>query len=78
MEEEIMIVAGIDIGSTTGKAVLMIDDKIILGKIITVTTKPSITASMAIDEAIKNAGLSGIKDIEYLSLIHISEPTRPY
>jgi predicted CoA-substrate-specific enzyme activase len=66
MEEEIMIVAGIDIGSTTGKAVVMIDDKIILGKIITVTTKPSITASMAIDEAIKNAGLSGIKDIEYI------------
>ena len=61
-----MIVAGIDIGSTTGKAVVMIDDKIILGNIITVTTKPSITASMAIDEAIKNAGLSGIKDIEYV------------
>ena len=61
-----MIVAGIDIGSTTGKAVVMIDDKVILGKIITVTTKPSITASMAIDEAIKNAGLSGIKDIEYI------------
>jgi len=61
-----VIVAGIDIGSTTGKAVVMIDDKIILGKIITVTTKPSVTAAMAMDEAIKNAGLSGIKDIEYV------------
>lgn len=61
-----MIVGGIDIGSTTGKAVVMIDDTIVLGAIITVTTKPAITASMAMDAAIENAGLSGIKDLEYI------------
>ncbi|MEI6530520.1 MAG: acyl-CoA dehydratase activase [bacterium] len=61
-----MITAGIDIGSTTGKAVVMMDDKIILGTIIAVTTKPAITASMAMDAAIKNAGLSGIKDLAYI------------
>ena len=61
-----MIVAGIDIGSTTGKAVVIMDDKIILGTIIPVTTKPEVTATMTIDSVIKNAGLSGIKDLEYV------------
>ncbi|MDD4603983.1 MAG: acyl-CoA dehydratase activase [Bacteroidales bacterium] len=61
-----MITAGIDIGSTTGKAVILIDDKIILGKIIPVTTKPAVTAQIALDEALKNAGLNSVADIQYI------------
>ena len=61
-----MITAGIDIGSTTGKAVILIDDRIILGKIIVVTTKPAVTAQMAIDGALKNAGLKSIADLQYI------------
>jgi len=61
-----MKVGGIDIGSTTGKAVVIIDDKITLGEIIPVTTKPQITAQMAMDAAVKKAGLSSVKDLDYI------------
>lgn len=61
-----MVTAGIDIGSTTGKAVILIDERIILGEIITVTTKPSVTAQMAMDAALKNAGIQSIADLQYI------------
>ena len=35
-----MIFGGCDLGSTTGKAVVIIDDKIILGNIVMATSKP--------------------------------------
>ncbi len=61
-----MIVGGCDLGSTTGKAVVIIDDKVILGNIIMSTPKPAVTAKMAMDEAIQNAGLSSIKNLDYV------------
>jgi predicted CoA-substrate-specific enzyme activase len=61
-----MIVAGCDLGSTTGKAAIMIDDQIFCGDIIPATTKPAVTATLAIDSAIKNAGLNSLDDIEYV------------
>jgi (R)-2-hydroxyacyl-CoA dehydratese activating ATPase len=60
-----MIVAGIDLGSTTGKAVVIIDDKIILGNIVMATPKPAVTAELAMKEALNNAGLSSVKDLQF-------------
>ena len=61
-----MIVAGIDLGSTTGKAVVLVDDKIILGDIITATTKPAVTAQMAMDSALRNAGITSVQECAYI------------
>jgi (R)-2-hydroxyacyl-CoA dehydratese activating ATPase len=61
-----MITGGIDLGSTTGKAVILLDDRIVLGKIIMSTTKPAVTAQLAMDEALKNAGLASVADLQYI------------
>ena len=61
-----MIVGGCDIGSTTGKAVIMKDGEIVSSTIITSTTRPEETARMAMDEALKKAGLSSIDDLDYI------------
>jgi predicted CoA-substrate-specific enzyme activase len=61
-----MITGGIDLGSTTGKAVIIMDDKIILGNIIMATPKPAVTAQMAMDAVLENAGLSSVKDLDYI------------
>ena len=61
-----MIVGGCDIGSTTGKAVVMKDGEIIASTIIPSTTKPEETARIAMDEALKQAGLSSIDDLDYI------------
>jgi len=61
-----MIVGGCDIGSTTGKAVVMKDGMILSSTIIPSTTKPEETARIAMDEAIKQAGLSSIDDLDYI------------
>ncbi len=59
-----MIVGGCDIGSTTGKAVIMKDGEIVSSHILPSTTSPEKTARLAMDEAIKQAGLSSIDDLE--------------
>ena len=61
-----MIVGGCDIGSTTGKAVVMKDGEILSSTIIPSTTKPEETARIAMDEALKLAGLSSIDDLDYI------------
>ncbi len=59
-----MIVGGCDIGSTTGKAVVMKDGEIIASHILRSTTSPGKTARLAMDAAIEQAGLSSIDDLE--------------
>jgi (R)-2-hydroxyacyl-CoA dehydratese activating ATPase len=61
-----VIVGGCDIGSTTGKAVVMNDGEIICGAIVPSTMKPELTARQAMDDAIKKAGLSSVRDMEYV------------
>ena len=61
-----MIVGGCDIGSATGKAVVMKEGVILSYSIIPSTTRPEETAEMATDEAIHKAGLSSIKDLDYI------------
>ena len=61
-----MIVGGCDIGSTTGKAVVMRDGEIVASTIISSTTRPEETARIAMDEALKQAGLSSIDELDYI------------
>lgn len=61
-----MIVGGCDIGSTTGKAVVMKDGEILSSTIIPSTTRPEETARIAMDEALRLAGLSSIDDLDYI------------
>jgi len=61
-----MVVGGCDVGSATGKAVIMKDGEIASYVIIPCTTKPEITARTVTDEAIKKAGLSSLEDLDYI------------
>ena len=61
-----MIVGGCDVGSATGKAVVMKDGTIVSYVIIPSTTKPEVTARKAMDEAIEKAGLSSLEDLQYI------------
>ena len=61
-----MTVGGCDVGSATGKAVVMKDGEIISYVIIPCTTKPEVTARTVMDEALEKAGLVSIDDLEYI------------
>jgi predicted CoA-substrate-specific enzyme activase len=61
-----MIIGGCDVGSATGKAVVMKDGTIASYIIIPSTTKPEVTARLAMDEALKKAGLSSLDDLQYI------------
>jgi len=61
-----MVVGGCDIGSATGKAVVMIDGQISGGSVVSSTTNPELTARLAMEEALNKAGLSSIRDLDYL------------
>ncbi len=59
-----MIVGGLDIGSTTGKAVVMKDGAIVASHLIATTPVPQKTASLVMDETIAQAGLSSIEQLD--------------
>jgi len=61
-----MLVGGCDVGSATGKAVIMRNGKIISYDIIPSTTKPEVTARTVMDKALKKASLSSISDLDYI------------
>lgn len=61
-----MIVGGCDVGSATGKAVVMKDGEIVSYDIIPSTTSPEVTARTVMDEAVNKAGLTSIEDLEYI------------
>jgi len=61
-----MLVGGCDIGSTTGKAVVLHDTTVVGHCIVPSTTKPEHTARQAMDEALKMAGLTSIDDLQYI------------
>ncbi|MFX1444404.1 MAG: acyl-CoA dehydratase activase [Promethearchaeota archaeon] len=60
-----MIVAGCDVGSLTGKAVILKNGEIISTSIVPTTPKPERTAKNAMDEALENANLT-LDEIEYI------------
>ena len=61
-----MLVGGCDVGSTTGKAVVLNDTTVVGHCIVPSTTKPEHTARQAMDEALKMAGLTSIDDLQYI------------
>ena len=60
-----MIVAGCDVGSLTGKAVILKDGSILSYGIVPTTPKPERTARNAMDKALKNGNLT-LEDIEFI------------
>jgi predicted CoA-substrate-specific enzyme activase len=61
-----VIVGGCDVGSATGKALIMQDGNIVAFSIIPATTVPAMTACKAMDEALRKAGLSSVQELEYV------------
>lgn len=59
-----MIFGGCDVGSATGKALILNNGEIAAYAIIPATTKPEETAYKVMDEALKKAGLSSLQEIE--------------
>jgi len=61
-----MIVAGCDIGSTTGKAVILTDGQIASYSIVASTTKPEMTSKAAMEEAMGYLGLVSMEELDYI------------
>jgi len=61
-----MIVAGCDLGSATGKVVLMNEETILSTAVVHTTTNPEKTVLLALDEALRKAGLNSLEDVQYL------------
>ena len=61
-----MIVGGCDIGSTTGKAVILKDGKMVAYSIVTSTTKPEVTAKIAMEQAMASVGLTSMEELDYI------------
>ncbi len=61
-----MIVGGCDVGSATGKAVVMKDGEIASYIIIPSTTKPELTARRVMDEALGYLGIFSLDEVDYI------------
>jgi len=64
-EDRRIIVAGCDVGSLTGKAVIMEDGSIISTSVVLCTPIPQKTAEIVMNEALKKANLK-LEDIQYI------------
>ena len=64
MKENNMIFAGCDVGSLTGEAVLLQNDRILAHEIMRVRPRPVQTATEAMDRALKQAGIA-LDDVAY-------------
>ncbi|RJP30395.1 MAG: CoA activase [Actinobacteria bacterium] len=60
------IVGGCDVGSTTGKALLMRDGEVLGYSIIPCAVRPEITAKMALEQAFYAAGISASEELAYI------------
>ena len=61
-----MFVCGCDLGSATGKAVIMNDDGIVSWAVVRATMSPEKTARLVLEEALERGGLSSIDDLQYI------------
>ena len=59
-----MLVAGIDIGSATGKAVILHDSEVVGSAVIQSLGKPKNTADCVMEKAVAEAGLGSVGEIE--------------
>lgn len=61
-----MAVAGVDIGSATGKAVIMTDGRIVGASVLISTAHPAKTADLVMRQALEQAGLSSVDQLEHV------------
>jgi len=61
-----MIVAGCDLGSATGKAVIMRDGVMLASAVVRSTMNPEKTGLMALEHALEQAGLNSLADLQYV------------
>lgn len=61
-----MIVAGCDLGSATGKTVIMRDDTILSSAVVRSTLNPEKTGLLALETALEKAGLNSLADLDYV------------
>lgn len=61
-----MLVGGCDVGSTTGKAVILNGGRILASTIVPSTTNPEKTSRLSMEEALRKAGLSSLDDLGYI------------
>ncbi len=59
-------VGGCDVGSASGKAVILKDDEIASFDIIPSTARTGETARIVMESAVNKAGLSSLKDLQYI------------
>ena len=59
-----MLVGGVDIGSATGKAVVMKNGELIASEVIPATTVPVNTANLVMEQVLARAGLSSLDHLE--------------
>ncbi len=59
-------VAGCDVGSTTGKALVMGDGEVLGWSIIPCAVRPEMTAEQALGLALREAGLTGKEELSYV------------
>jgi (R)-2-hydroxyacyl-CoA dehydratese activating ATPase len=63
---DMSIVAGCDVGSTTGKALLMRNGEVLGYSIIPCAVRPEITAEIALEKAMEEAGSSSRQELAYI------------
>jgi predicted CoA-substrate-specific enzyme activase len=61
-----MIIGGCDLGSATGKVVIMNNNTILSWSVVRSTRSPEMTAQLAMEEALGRAGLSAVADLQYI------------
>lgn len=61
-----MLVAGCDLGSVTGKVVIMEDESILSSSVVPSTMVPEKTGLKALGEALDKAGLTSPEDLQYI------------
>ncbi len=61
-----MLLGGCDVGSTTGKAVILDGERVLSSNITPSTVNPVKTAQMAMEAALNDAGLSAVDELDYV------------
>lgn len=61
-----MAVGGLDVGSATGKAVVLRDGEILGSAVLQSTANPRQTADVVMEKAIAEAGLRSVDDLDYV------------
>jgi predicted CoA-substrate-specific enzyme activase len=61
-----MIVAGVDLGSATGKAVIMGDEAVLSSAVVRSTMNPEKTGLLALEAALEKSGLGSLAELQYV------------